>query len=76
MNHNYSDPRKQFISDTVYKNLVTSQNIIDRMTSTVNMTRRVMDKSIPTELTQSQRDNIAKNKGIHIISPFFRPRGE
>jgi len=46
---------------------VTTQEIIERMEKSKQMMgRREFDKSRPIELTQSQLDTIAKNKGIHI----------
>ncbi len=71
----YSNPTVQAAREGLYKAIESTDYIILAMTKTANMTRREIDKNISTTLTQSQKDNIAKNQGIHIISPFFRARG-
>jgi len=63
----YSNPIIQEAMNGIHDNIQQAQAIIERMEKSKQMMgRREFDKSRPIELTQSQRDTIAKNKGVHI----------
>lgn len=64
----YSNPLVQAAVENMRNVIIPG---FDRVTKDMQNTkdlygRREFDKSLPVTLTQSQRDTIAKNKGVHI----------